>query len=297
LRITPTRLLPILLACLFIPVAACAGAASPTSSPSLSVVAIGRDLSPQTNRLPIALLVQEGGESVRVENAADRIRLSYGPLDGSEFVEVQALEWHAWPVRGGAYVFDPDFTAAGTWEIRAALEQDGATYAGSTFVTVAERSSSVPVGQPAPLSETKTGSTEAELRQITSAGAPNQLLYEMTIAEAVQSGRPTLIAFSTPAFCTSATCGPQLDVISDLQAAYRTQVNFVHVEVWDNPREMLETGDPNVGVIAPAVGEWGLITEPWTFLVDENGIVFDKFEAFTTSDELISAIDRVLAAR
>jgi hypothetical protein len=295
LRITPTRLTSIFLACILVAVAACSGDASPTPSANLSVVAIGRDLSTETDRLPIALLVQQDGGAVRVDDASDHIRLSYRPLEGDDLVEVDVVEWQAWPVSGGAYVFDPDFTAAGTWEIRAEVDQARTTYTGSTFVTVEEQTSSVPVGQPAPLSHTKTGATEAELLEVTSDATPDPALYEMTVAEAVQSGRPTVIAFSTPAFCQSATCGPQLDVVSSLQAQYGEQVNFVHVEVWDNPREMLDTGDPNIGVIAPAVEEWGLITEPWTFLVDENGIVFDKFEAFTTNDELSSSIDRMLS--
>ncbi|GIT42290.1 MAG: hypothetical protein Ct9H300mP11_02260 [Chloroflexota bacterium] len=42
---------------------------------------------------------------------------------------------------------------------------------------------------------------------------------------------------------------------------------------------------PRGGLIA-AVSEWGLPTEPWTFIIDSQGIIRGKFEQFTTADEI-----------
>ena len=67
------------------------------------------------------------------------------------------------------------------------------------------------------------------------------------------------------------------------------------MEIFDNIREMLDTGDSSIGRVAQPVEDWGLITEPWTFFVDVNGVVTARFEQFTTFEELSEAADSVLA--
>ncbi|MCY4529095.1 MAG: hypothetical protein OXD46_08740 [Chloroflexi bacterium] len=46
--------------------------------------------------------------------------------------------------------------------------------------------------------------------------------------------------------------------------------------------------------LAQAMIDWGLPTEPWTFVMDSEGKVAAKFEAFATKDELEAALDTVL---
>ena len=41
--------------------------------------------------------------------------------------------------------------------------------------------------------------------------------------------------------------------------------------------------------------EWGLITEPWTFILDSDGRVRAKFEQFVTEDEIIVALEEALS--
>ena len=104
--------------------------------------------------------------------------------------------------------------------------------------------------------------------------------------DAVATGKPTVITFSTPAYCQLATCGPQTEVLSVLDDAYKGQASFIHVEIFDNPEEMLATGDPSLGIEAPVIHEWEFHTEPWTFVVDGNGIVVGRFEAFASKPEI-----------
>jgi len=40
--------------------------------------------------------------------------------------------------------------------------------------------------------------------------------------------------------------------------------------------------------------EWSLPSEPWTFIVDAEGLVASKFEGFATRDELEAALADVL---
>jgi hypothetical protein len=46
-------------------------------------------------------------------------------------------------------------------------------------------------------------------------------------------------------------------------------------------------------VEVPAIGEWGLQTEPWVFVVDSNGVVAARFEGTVGSDELAAALENV----
>ncbi|GIT69223.1 MAG: hypothetical protein Ct9H300mP27_03270 [Chloroflexota bacterium] len=51
------------------------------------------------------------------------------------------------------------------------------------------------------------------------------------------------VVFATPAFCVSATCGPQLEILTRLKEKYQDRVNFIHVEAFENPH-LKEGGRP-----------------------------------------------------
>ena len=158
----------------------------------------------------------------------------------------------------------------------------------SARVSVRERSLTPALGAPAPLTKSKTLSDTPAMDELTSDPQPDSALYTMTIAEAVASGEPLVVVFSTPAYCTTATCGPQLDVLKQAKERHSDRANFIHVEVYDNPHEI--EGDLSNARIAPAVTEWGLPSEPWTFVVGSDGLVAAKFEGFATFDELEQAL-------
>ena len=78
-------------------------------------------------------------------------------------------------------------------------------------------------------------------------------------------------SFATPEFCASRTCGPVVDVVEATQRRWGdTPVRFIHVEVF-------EGNDPAQGTNR-WVKEWGLPTEPWTFLVGRDGRVEARLE-------------------
>ena len=59
--------------------------------------------------------------------------------------------------------------------------------------------------------------------------------------------------------------------------------------MFDNPNEMV--GNFDAGRVSKIMGEWGLSSEPWTFVLDRFGKVVWKFEAFVTEGELESALE------
>jgi hypothetical protein len=164
---------------------------------------------------------------------------------------------------------------------------------GQAAFTVEERSSSPGVGEPAPASRNKTAADVTDLAELTSASAPDRDLYQTTIAEAIKSGMPTVVTFATPAFCQTATCGPQVEVVEALKEDYGRRANFIHVEVYDNPHEI--EGDLTNARISPLMEEWGLRTEPFTFVLDSQGLVRSKFESFASGEELEPALVSALS--
>jgi hypothetical protein len=56
--------------------------------------------------------------------------------------------------------------------------------------------------------------------------------YELSVDEAVTSGRPTVVVFATPAFCQSATRRPIVELVREV-ADDHPEVDIVHVEPYD----------------------------------------------------------------
>ena len=129
-----------------------------------------------------------------------------------------------WPTgRAGVYVVDAvELDKAGRWGLVVEVEtEDGAIAVGQLGFDVKITSSSPAIGSLAPRSMNKTGGDGADLNEITTSPEPDPDLYRMTVAEAVDAGRPAVVTFATPAFCTTATCGPQVEVVSALQERLR----------------------------------------------------------------------------
>lgn len=206
----------------------------------------------------------------------DRIGTPLGEYRG-EFV------WMVPDVRG-LYKFEMEIPGPGTFQLT--LEGEGIGEPGPIGLVAVEDPLVVTVGQPAPLSETRTTDTH-DLEEITTDPEPDPSFYEMTVAEAVQSG-PSVIVFATPAWCTTQTCGPMLDQVKRLSADY-PGLNYVHVEIYEN----IDAASFEELVPVPAVTEWGLPSEPWVFVTDSQGAVAAAFQGVALDTELAIAFEEV----
>ena len=257
-------------------------ARQPSAGAPVRIALASSDLSVGPNRVVLGLIEPEAGP---ILNA--RVRVS------TFFIEGGSQEGPIETVSGGVYTVGLEFDRAGAWGLVVdGVGSGGATLQSTVAVSVRETSRTPAVGAAAPPTVTKTASDAANLGEITSDTDPDPELYATTIADALSAGRPLIVAFSTPAYCQTSTCGPQLDVVKELKARYRDRASFIHVETFDNPDEI--QGDLSRARSAPAVAEWNLPSEPWTFVVDAEGLVAAKFEGFTTRDELEDALGKVL---
>jgi len=180
------------------------------------------------------------------------------------------------------YVVHLHAPAPGTYWLLA--KPHGAAINGIGNVIVKAKSSSPAVGQLVPDSATPTlVTTGGRLAPLTTATHPDRALYTTSVAQALAAHEPFVVAFATPKFCTSRTCGPVVDVLAYTQRRLvGTSVRFIHVEVFaDN--------DPAKGYNR-WMKEWRLQSEPWVFLVGRDGRLEVKFEGSVSAAELRRAI-------
>jgi len=283
---------------------ACSGTPSPVqkSQNTNMVVATTSDVTVGDNRIGFSLFDFEG-ESIVVDQVL--VEAIFYPPNENEGVikDTSTAYWMSIPgVAGkGLYVTDIffDVSGAGTqenpnyWEIVGSFVYEDESTWSKAAIVVNEYSSITSIGERVPKSVTLTADNEADLKFISTDPDPDVDLYRLSIDEAVTNGKPSVIVFATPALCVSQVCGPIVDMVSTVKNRYTDRVDFIHVEVFANPNDLVEQGRFS-GQQVDAVSEWGLVTEPWLFVVDAEGRLADKFEIFVTSEEVIEAIESVV---
>jgi len=190
---------------------------------------------------------------------------------------------------GGLYVARLSFSRAGDWGVELLVSQANAAVEPVRFaVTVQETSPTPALGSRAPRSHNLVARDVKNLREIDTSQKPDPRLHQVRIVEAITQGKPQLIVFATPQFCTSRMCGPVVEIVQGLLPAYGKRVAFIHQEIWQ---------DFASKKAFPTVDEWRLSTEPWIFIVDGQGIIRGKFEGLVTVSELKEALEQVLEVK
>lgn len=214
-----------------------------------------------------------------------------------EFREIEFPNEDQPPDITGVYASQLEFPSAGVYGAQINVAGQNEVPQGlRVLLQVQAEGTGVQVGDQAPASETPTTDEVENLETIDSDDPPNPQFHELSIADALQSGSPTLVSFATPAFCTSRLCGPMVDVLLTIYPEYEGSVNFIQVEPFeldDQGQVVTENGTFKRG---QTFNEWGLTSEPVTFLIDPSGTVVYRFESVVTQDELREAIDALLAA-
>ena len=274
-------------------------APTPTPTPTPTPAAQSGELTAilattvlRTGTQRVAFLLASGTALVRAPQATVRT----SRLDGDAEGETATAAFYEWPFgTRGSYVTPLAFPQAGAWRLE--IEAGGGK--ASLDVEVDETSVVRDIGQIAPFSDTKTlRSAQGDITSITSHYRADPALYEVSIAESLFSGKPTVAVFASPAFCTSATCGPQVDTVTELREARPDAADYIHVEVYDNPQEI--QGDLTLGVLSPHLAEWGIDQVPdyrnesWTFVIGTDARVAARFEGYAALAELEDALDAAL---
>ena len=199
----------------------------------------------------------------------------------------------------GVYVFDADFPTAGTWGAQFTLTTgDSAPEVIRVGFDVQPDAAGVAIGDPAPASDTPTlADVDGDITRISTDDEPMEALYETSVEDALAAKKPFVVVFATPKFCQSQQCGPTLDRVKPIAAAH-PNMTFINVEpyqleVVDGQLQPVLTGEPPNLTPAPSTNEWGLVSEPWVYVVDRNGIVTASFMLIFSDEELAAAVAAV----
>jgi hypothetical protein len=264
----------------------------PVSADGLKLIFATPDLSVGEHRVGFAVtstqsLVQEPVASVSSTYYPE------GDVEG-QAQETAVAIFRPWPYgTRGIYTTSLEFDLPGRWGIEVTvLSTEGPSRKAELLFSVAEAVTAPAVGTPAIKSESKTIHDVERISQLTTGSLHDPDLYQTTISGAIDSGLPTVVVMASPAFCTNAVCGPQVEVLKELKDKYRAQANFIHVDFYDNPEEI--QGDLNRARTSPTVEEWRLPSTEWSFVIDDRGVISSRFESFATLEELERALRDVL---
>jgi hypothetical protein len=187
----------------------------------------------------------------------------------------------------GVYVADVPFKRNGKYAMLAIAQLDGRLVATSPISVQVGGKKVVPpaVGDKAPVIHTLTPADVAgDVAKIDTRLPPAPSLLKDDFADVVGK-KPVVITFATPQLCQSRVCGPVVDVVDQVQAKVGDKVSFIHQEVY-------EDNEINKG-LRPQLQTYRLQTEPWTFVIDRNGIISTRFEGAFSPTELERAVAKV----
>ena len=256
------------------------------------------DLAPGTRRFAMVLTDKSGivafpivkVESFKYPDGVEALDNRDGPIEATR------ARYYPFPYgTRGIHVTELTFDETGTWGVEASIPRpDGSVATVEVIMEVAERTLSVDLGEVPPLSMSRTINDVAHVSELTTGSSRYEDLYQVSVAEALQNGKPTVVVFASPAFCTNAVCGPQVEVLNNLSNAYPGRADYIHIDLFTNPQEI--QGDLSRAMPSPLLKEWGLVSQEWTFVMDGDGKVTGRFENFVPEEELEVAVVAVLDA-
>jgi thiol-disulfide isomerase/thioredoxin len=139
---------------------------------------------------------------------------------------------------------------------------------------------SLVIGDKAPSLRTKKATdVGGDLSRLTSYRYPDARMYQLSIDEALAQGKPILLEFATPGHCT--VCDKQLQMLKAMIDKYGEKVNFLHMDQYMNPEAFIS---------------FQVKGDPWTFLIDANGVVRMKQPGRMLFQELDYSMAQVVGA-
>ncbi len=134
------------------------------------------------------------------------------------------------------------------------------------------------VGERAPSLPTKTlADAGGNFSKVTTYRQPDARMYQYSIDKALLTGKPIVLEFATPGHCTN--CDEQLQMFKSIMDIYDGQMIFIHIDQYENPQ---------------AYKAYRVMGDPWTFIIDKNGVVRFERAGRMLIGELDGAIKQVL---
>lgn len=111
--------------------------------------------------------------------------------------------------------------------------------------------------------------------------------HEISLDDALASGRPTVLLVATPGFCQTDICGPVVDLLIDA-VGDREGLAVIHGEVYVDPAVFATGQLPST---TPVVDAYSLPFEPQLLVADADGTVVARLDTVWDRAELAAAVE------
>jgi hypothetical protein len=258
-------------------------------------------LDTSSDEFSFGLVTKQGGllagGSPEVWVARDRTSEALGPFRATPF------QFSAYEKLGDQspqspltsfYVAAVSIPQPGKWIVAASIEGEPGGFGTAIMTVVPSNQAVFPIGSEAKSTPTPVAKSEAKAREICTRKPEPDPLHYISLDEALKNGKPTVVSFATPLLCESRICGP---VVDEVWAAYdrvgQDKANFIHLEEF-LPGPDLQAPTAEFENQSAAFRAWGLVTEPWTFVIDVDGIIRARFEGPVVSSQIVAALQPLL---
>lgn len=138
--------------------------------------------------------------------------------------------------------------------------------------------SGLEIGSVAPRLTTKTlVDVGGDMSRITTYRQPDARMYQYSLDKALALNKPILLEFATPGHCTE--CDEQLQTVKALLDKYQGQMLVLHMDQYQNPE---------------AFKAYHVMGDPWTFFIDDKGVVRQSRSGRMLYQEMEFAIKSML---
>ena len=264
----------------------------------LSSLDVHSPIDPGKNRFAFGLVTGSGGlitgGSPQVYLAQDRTSKALGPFPATFYPFTGYARFHDRSPKTpltGTYLTELDIPGHGDWLVLA-LANDGTGPASATGkIEVTSGTIVAAIGSKAISVKTPVATSDHGLREICTRTPPDHM-HSISLDQALNNGKPTVVSFATPLLCESQLCGPVVDEqLVAFSAVGPDKANFIHVE------EFLPGPDlkPDGQTLSPGFTAWGFTSEPWVIVIDKGGIIRGRFgPGPTVGPEILASLQPLL---
>ncbi|MGB8859654.1 MAG: hypothetical protein WCC60_10380 [Ilumatobacteraceae bacterium] len=181
------------------------------------------------------------------------------------------------------------------WEVRATLQQavihtmrfEGDDGYGATFELFDPSDvKTPPTGTALPPFDTPTKDDHRGVEPYCSLTPKPCPLHDVTLRDALATGKPVAYMVGTPAHCTTGTCTPGLQFLVGEHERVGDEIVMVHADVY---------ADAEATEVSPAVTSLGALYEPIIYFCTADGVIVDRLDGVWDRSELTERVDALLA--
>jgi len=184
--------------------ASCGGDSSVFPEDAIAI-RVSNDIGLGQERLLIGVATVDGS---RLGSPEEPVSFEVAPVDEPAATQSVAATF-TWILEDvtGLYRAELDFDRAGVWQVT--VKPDGGAALDPVLFNVAAEPFAPALGAMAPAAPTPTLDDFA-IEQLTTDDEPDLDFYKISLEDSIASAMPTVLVFSTPAYCQTAACGPLL---------------------------------------------------------------------------------------